>query len=113
MAQQKFNNMKEIKKYVDFIKAIVERPAMYQVNRVEDIWLISFGYQHALGELDIKEIGNFLSDFRDYVNKDFQSNQNHSWERLIKLYSGSDKHSIELFGQLFFNYIKSRGENFN
>jgi hypothetical protein len=91
--------------YIDFIKKVTTRPGMYQINRVEDIWLVSLGYQQALQESENKEIGDFLVAFRAYVNKDFNSKENHGWERLIRLYSGSDSHSIGLFVQLFSKFL--------
>jgi hypothetical protein len=97
--------MKVKDRYIDFIKKVTAWPGMYQINKVEDIWLVSLGYQQALQESENVEVGNFLVAFRAYVNEHFNSKENHGWERLIRLYSGSDSHSIELFVQLFSQYV--------
>lgn len=97
--------MKERQLFIDFVNMILKRPAMYQVNKVEDLWLVMFGYQCSLSEGANKNIGDMLLDFRKFVNKDFDSKEDFSWDKLVRLYSGSDSHSLELFNQVFSQFI--------
>lgn len=91
--------------FIKFIISVLKRPAMYCVNNVEDIYLISFGYTSALQD---DNTADFMNDFRQYVNKDFEMNGNHDWSRIIRFHSGSDRQSIELFSKLFFDYLENK-----
>ncbi|WP_426671442.1 hypothetical protein ACPPVU_09410 [Mucilaginibacter sp. McL0603] len=93
---------KAVDKLFELISAIVKRPAMYQVSKVEDIYLVIFGY---LAGSKYELLNIFHENFRIFVNEhfkeDFVSKSDYDWPRLIRFYSAGDKHSIELFGQLF------------
>ncbi len=78
---------------------------MFQVNCVEDIYLIIFGYQCALQGDNINVLNDFLLEFRTFVNEDSEIGGDHDWVRLIRFYSASDKQSIELFGQYLNQYL--------
>lgn len=94
-------------KLFKLILSITERPAMYQVSKVEDIYLVIFGY---LTGCQSDSLNDFHENFRAFVNKhfaeDFTSKSDYDWPRLIRFYSAGDKHSVELFGQLFNEYVK-------
>ena len=96
--------MKE--KLIELIKAITKRPAMYGVNRVEDIELIILGYT-ACSAVIQENASDFNIEFRRYINTHFEMAGDHSWQRLIRFHSGSDSHSIELFSILFSKYLIS------
>ena len=93
----------------DFIKAIENlliKPGMYRIQSVEDIYIyinaeIYFNRN--------KEIEFWNGKFSDFVIKKMnKSLTNFDWSKVIRLYSGSDLHSIELFRQMFneFKLIK-------
>ncbi len=90
---------------IDLIRMVLKRPAMFQVNRVEDLWLILFGYQHALTFESNVEINELLVDFTKFINLCFESTTEYNWDKLIRLHSGSDSHSIQLFEQLFEQFL--------
>lgn len=96
---------KSIDKLFELIYAIIKRPAMYQVSKVEDLYLVIFGYTCAIKGDESVYIQSFREEFRDFVNEhfaeDFTAKKDHDWVRLIRFYSAGDIHSIELFGQLF------------
>jgi hypothetical protein len=96
--------MKE--KLIELITAITKRPAMYGVNKVEDFALIIFGYI-ACSAVAQGTSSDFNTEFRNYVNKDFEMTGDHDWPRLIRFHSASDSHSIELFSKLFSKYLTS------
>lgn len=81
----------------------------YGVSDVTDIYLIIFGFINGVTKSELNSVFQFTSNFRDFVNKefagDFSSSTDHDWPRLIRFYSGSDKHSIELFELLFERFI--------
>jgi hypothetical protein len=83
----------------ELIAAIIKRPAMFSVNRVEDIQLIIFGYSTCAIQ-DSDNLENFGELFRTFVNEHFESRADHDWARLIRFHSASDIHSIELFADL-------------
>ncbi len=93
------------KRFVEFILAVVKRPAMFHVSKVEDIWIMTLAYQHALLGNENKTINDILSGFRTYVNKHYKTTSDHSWERLIRFHCASESHSIELFSTLFNEYL--------
>ncbi len=78
---------------------------MFQVNRVEDLSLLLFGYQHCLLVNSESDTADILGEFKKYCNIYFNSTEDHSWEKLIRLYSGSDSHSIKLFSQVFDDFL--------
>ena len=96
--------MKE--KLNELITAITKRPAMYGVNKVEDIELIILGYT-ACSAVAQDNVSDFNTAFRNYVNTHFEMTGDYAWPRLIRFHSGSDSHSIELFSKLFFKYLIS------
>ena len=85
-------------KLYSFIQKVVERPAMYSVNNVEDLHLIIQGY--LMGSKK-EENGSFILYFREFSNKYFRSKNDIDWVRLIRFHSASDKHSLELFLRIF------------
>jgi len=101
------SNMRE--KFLEFIQAVIKRPSMYQIERVEDIWVLTYGYQHALIGYDNDLVTDVLSEFRIYVNKHYKTKSDFSWARLIRFHSGSNSHTIQIFAELFGDFIKSKG----
>jgi hypothetical protein len=101
-------SLKIIDTFLELLHSITERPPMYGVNNVEDIHFIIMGYQFALYDNPEKEkFNNFLSQFREFINKDFETGVDYDWVRLIRFHSGGDKHSIELFSSLLNKYLTS------
>ncbi len=81
---------------------------MYSVNRVEDIYLLIFGYKCGVNRDMIEELSNFLLDFRVFVNKEFKYKSDADWCRLIRFYSSGDSHSIQLFAKVFKKYLDKK-----
>lgn len=101
-------SIKIIDTFLELLFSIIERPAMYGVNNVEDINFIIKGYQFALYDNPEKEkFNNFLSQFREFINKDFETGADYDWARLMRFHSGGDSHSIEIFSRLLNKYLTS------
>jgi hypothetical protein len=98
----------EKQKFSGTIKMLLEKPGLFGINKIEDIYYFILGYDMCITSNDLEEndYSYFKDNFRDFVNKDFDSDQNHDWAKLIRLYSGSDTHSIQLFTSLFNKFIE-------
>ena len=94
--------------FIELISSIVKRPAMYQVSNVEGLYLFIFGYITGSKSNILNE---FNQEFKVFVNahfeNDIKSKKEWDWPRLIRFGSGSDNHSIELFGSLFKQFSSS------
>ncbi len=102
--------MKRINHFIKFINAINERPGMYGVNRVEEMGLVILGYKYAIFEKEENELlTQFMVEFREFVNHRYEHKDNFDWVKLIRLYSGSDSHTREMFADLFNQFIESKG----
>lgn len=98
-----------LEKFFSLINGVINRPAMYGVNNIEDLGLVIFGYNAAFEENELDEL---LFNFRTFINKEFDSNGDHDWIRLIRFYSGGDRHSLELFKDKFNSFLKQNKMNF-
>jgi hypothetical protein len=105
--------------YLEFIR---KRPFMYHVQRVEDIFLLCYGYGEALDRADTtdEDLEHFFSGFMDFVIADYNVPTHCNWCTAIRLYSTSDSSSVDLFfeelakyksGETDFDRIKYREEN--
>lgn len=99
--------MKEI---YEIIGQLIKMPGVYGINRVEDIKFMFLG-----GDLfypnNVSLCNEFVTAFNIYMNDFFRKEYNfkdfYDWDKLIRLYSGSDKHSLELFSKFFYEYLES------
>lgn len=86
------------KDFLDKLNIVLDRPGMYSIQKVEDISIIFFS------EIFLnrnKEIEEWSSKFSRFVIKDTNSAlENFDWCKIIRLYSGSDAHSLQLFKEL-------------
>ena len=82
---------------------------MYGVSNVEGINLFILGYTCGCRGNDCEIINSFSLEFRSFVNAehadDFVAQTDFDWPRLVRLYSGGDMHSIELFGRWFDAFV--------
>ena len=102
----------EIAKFVEFVTGIINKPGLYGVNKIEDIYFIILGYRAAMtGLVNVEQLNKFLYRFRKFVNEHFETKSDTDWCRLIRFYSGSDLQSIDLFGKLFSNFFNEEPKN--
>jgi hypothetical protein len=84
---------------------VSKRPAMFNVNSVEELHLYFLGYRHGM-----HYEGDFFSDFEEFINKKHGFNTEIiSWHKLARLRSGSDLHSLELFRFWFMDFCEQKG----
>lgn len=85
------------------VKAIIDRPAMYEINNVEDLSLFILGYKMALAESG--EVSSLMVSFREYLNAKLQTTDDVDWPRLIRYHAGGDHNSLKLFSKYFFAFL--------
>ena len=100
-------------KFIDFVNMIITRPAMFNVNNVEDLNLVIFGYIYGISSsgLSGEDLNRITEDYRQFVNKEFDSPSDTDWSRIIRFYSGGDRHSLELFKIKFDKFLTSYQNN--
>ena len=85
--------------YFDRLIEIIQCPGMFKIQRVEDISLI------ILAERMINKNGpvdQWDTDFPAFVTQQMNKDlKNFHWSHLIRLYSGSDSYSIQLFKEMY------------
>jgi hypothetical protein len=115
-------NQNKIKYWYTLLAKMQKRPAMYGIQRVEDILLFLSGYAMALDAAAVtdEDLEHFSAGFMDFVIADYNAPTHCNWSTAIRLYSTSDAASVELFfeelakfksGQTDFDRIKYREEN--
>lgn len=99
--------------FLTFINAICERPGMYQISKVEDIGLLIFGYKSGLLSCSdqYETVSNLISQFNEFINKEFTTNEEIDWVRLIRFHGNGDKNSLDLFKEKFKRFISNYNIN--
>ena len=92
-------------KFIDFVRSIIKRPALFEINKIEDLAFILSGYLSALSGEEKKGVFIFLKDFKHFVCRHFKFKKDSTWQRLIRFYSGSDNNSLSLFNKLFEGFL--------
>lgn len=102
------NKLELVNQFIEQVKHIVNKPGMYQVNNIEDLGLIVLGYLMGITHMEKEEeLSTFLVGFISFVNRHFDTTFDYDWERLIRFNSSGDRGSLNLFKDLFEEYINS------
>jgi hypothetical protein len=112
----------KIKHWYTLLAKMQKRPALYGIQRVEDILFFSSGYAMALDAAAIidEDLEHFSNGFMPFVIADYNAPAHCNWSMAIRLYSSSEAASVELFfeelakfksGEKDFDRIKYREEN--
>jgi hypothetical protein len=115
-------NQNKIKHWYTLLAKMQKRPALYCIQRVEDILLFSSGYAMALDAAAMmdEDLEHFSNGFMNFVIADYNAPAHCNWSMAIRLYSSSDAASVELFfeelakyksGETDFDRIRYREEN--
>lgn len=91
-----------------FIKLLATKSGMFTINRIEDLYLMLNGYLIASNN---RSYDDFILSFNDFVLKKYKIEEDVHWCRLIRFYSGSDSHSLELFRSLFDEFLSKKGNS--
>jgi hypothetical protein len=122
--REESSSKKIIRNWYSHLELIRKRPFMYGVQRVEDIFLLSAGYAEALEKANTidEDFEHFHAGFMNFVVRDFNAPSHCNWSTAIRLYSGSDMASVDLFfeelakyksgeSDIDFDRVKYRKEN--
>jgi hypothetical protein len=97
-------NSKEVIEFKNVIGNLLDRPGMYLINKVEDYELFFLGYELALKSDNVTE---YIRGFNLFVNNWAELGEEKGWAKLIRFYSSTDIHSVELFTKLFREYAET------
>jgi hypothetical protein len=103
--KKKANKIIEVR-FIGFVRSVIQRPALFEVNKIEDMSLIILGFHSGLDHEDQNVIFNFLQNFKKFVRGHFNFEEESTWQRLIRFYSGGDQSSLFLFDKLFEEFIE-------
>jgi hypothetical protein len=112
----------QTKKWYKLLENIQKRPAMYGIQKVEDVFLFHMGYAMSLSDRGItdEDLNDFSENFTKFVVEDYAAPSHCNWSTAIRLYSTSDTGSVELFfeelakyksGESDFDRIQYREDN--
>jgi hypothetical protein len=94
--------------FFEIILKYVERPGMFGIQKVEDIRLL---FVHEEMFHKVSYVGEFNAKFNKYVSNELGPGlENFDWSKIIRLHSGSDFHSIQLFEQVFVKFLEQSGD---
>ena len=94
--------MIEVSEFIKKISIILERPGMFGIQKVEDINLVFFSEIYINNNVELEKWCRGFSLF--VINDTNESLSNFDWSKVIRLYSGSDYHSLSLFKELLNEY---------
>lgn len=79
---------------IDLIQFAAKRPAIFSIQNVESFFVFFRGY--SLGKSD-SPVHDFFDSFSDFIHKKHPEKclRNIDSERIIRLYSANDSHSLE------------------
>lgn len=101
------NNEFHVKTWYNVLTKIQNRPMLYGIQKVEDIYSFWLGYSIALSDKGIvdADLLDFDNNYTKFVMQDYASTPSHcNWCTAIRLYSASDLASVELFFEELANY---------
>jgi hypothetical protein len=108
--------------WYQLLNKIVKRPALYGIQKVEDIFHFYMGYSISFSDRGIsdEDLNDFSTHFSEFIIKDYNAPSHCNWSAAIRLYSSSDSESVALFfeelakyrsGESEFDRIKYREDN--
>lgn len=95
-----------IRKFIEFVNIIADKPGMFLINNVEDISLVIYGYKSACADYsnNFLDIDNFLNEFKKFINTHYDSNEDLDWARLIRFHCVNDSSTLDFFRYKFNEY---------
>ena len=102
-----------MQEFRDFMDMLLERPAMFLINSVDDIYFIVLGYTYAIPNLEqYGEIVEFFNSFNNYLRQQHDLQETTmSWHKIIRFYSSTGQNSLEEFKTQFMAYSEIHFNN--
>ncbi|WP_409417377.1 hypothetical protein [Flavobacterium sp. PS2] len=90
---------------IDLIQFVSKRPAMFSIDNVESFFIFFKGY--SIGKSD-SVVHDFFDSFRDFIHEKYAEDglKDIDPERIIRLYSANDGHSLELLRILIEEFME-------
>ncbi len=90
---------------LNLLHYVLKRPAMFSIHNIELFYVFFTGY--LLGR-DENILRDYLNNFNDFIINKFSKKhfEEFNYDRIIRLYSNDDAHSIELLKQLISEFEK-------
>jgi hypothetical protein len=99
--------------FIEFVNVILNRPGMFMIEDVEDLYLVLYGFQRGMPtHAEARDIAELMTDFRQFVNVELNSTDDVDWPRLIRYHSSGNSGSIILFKNKFERFIEIQNLNF-
>lgn len=96
--------MKNVDEFMDKLEQLLKRPQMFKIERIEDLEIVFITEIHLNNNILISD---WLIEFNHFVISELNHNLSEfNWCQIIRLYSGSNKHSLELFIDLYHKFSK-------
>lgn len=107
MAEYDKKDIRSVEGVIELIRLLITKPAIFGINRIEDVDLVIKGYFHKSYN---KEIEAFFILFNDFVNRIYfkDRKKDFEWVKIIRFNTSSDSHSIKLFSSLFEKFLETR-----
>ena len=96
-------------KWYGLLNNIQKRPALYGIQKVEDLLIFHFGYSMAMlnrGIID-DEAEDWNNHFTEHIFKGYSAPSHCNWSTAIRLYSNSDAESVRIFFEELYRYKKN------
>ncbi|KEZ94312.1 hypothetical protein IL45_02225 [Nonlabens ulvanivorans] len=87
----------------EILEITLSKPGIFLINRVEDYYLLFLGYSLSKNNSILDLLDGY---YTDYLKHKFQITEEMKWYKLIRLYSSTDIHTIELFQNTFSTFCK-------
>jgi hypothetical protein len=96
-----------MEEFIKYVNLLCEKPGMFKINKVEDIYYMISGYVFALESLKAEKLNELMKGFNKFLD-DNDEPMGVNWEVNIHIHSGgNDQYSLKLFKMKFEMYIDS------
>lgn len=91
---------------IKLLHYVLKRPKMFSIYSIELFYMFFSGYLIGKEQNDLK---NYLDDFSQFVKNKYSSDffEQFTYDRIIRLYSVDDSHSLILLKELIEEFEKS------
>jgi hypothetical protein len=104
----------DLRKLIEFIKIVSNKPGMFLVNNIEDLSLTVFGYRFACAHhaSNLESIDEFLDSFKLFINVHYKTGENLDWARLIRFHCVNDFTTLQFFDKKFNEFVSEYCDRF-
>lgn len=95
---------------INLILYVLERPSLFSIQKVEDFYIFFKGYIIAKEDSIVRD---FFDNFYFFVKSNYAEKciKKYDCERIIRLYSSDDFHSLELLNLWIHEFIRKQPDS--